>query len=621
MKKQLFGYAGKMLRVDLSQKIFSTEVLEENLLRKYIGGVGIGARLLYDEIPGGTDPLSEGNKMLIATGPLTLMQVPGGGSIELCFKSPLTGVWGEARLGSDYGFAMKEAGYDFIMLEGVSASPVYVVIDNGEVFFHEADLLKGLLVLEKERRIREELNENDYQVLTIGPAGENLVPFATVMNGHRAAGRCGAGAVMGSKNLLALAVKGNKPVPLFDREVFLEKIRRAHKIVKSDPATPFFTSRGTMGGLEHSDRSGDFPTKNWASNSWGKGEDISNHFFSRNQIREKGCYTGCPARCGRKVHVPEGRFRTPVHDGGEYESIAAFTAFIMNEDVDAAVNASYLCNEYGLDTISTGAVIGFFMDCREKGLLQDLEEERALTWGNREILPVLVKKIAAREGVGDLMARGVKAASEIIGEASRPLAIHCKGLEGPAHDPRSGKCLALAYGTGNRGMCHIHPVEAKAYDSEKIDFGLQSVGLPDPVLVDRWAEKGKGTIVKILQDGCVVPDIIGTCKFYMYMGIDLEIYADLISAITGWYISERDLLLAGERVNNLQRLFNVREGVTRRDDLLPERVLRRPLFGDYSSEEECVVRNYEAMLDEYYIARGWNEAGIPEAAKIRELGI
>ncbi len=622
MKAKLFGYAGSLLRIDLTERIYSVEDVEENLLRQYLGGVGIGARFLYDEIPSGTDPLSSGNKIFIATGPLTLPQVPGGGSIEICFKSPLTGAWGEARLGSNYGFAMKKSGYDYILIEGVSSSPVYLVIDNGAVSFREGTFLQDLLVLEKESRIREELKETGFEIITIGPAGEKLVPFATVMNGHRAAGRCGGGAVMGSKNLLAVAVRGNESVPLFDRQVFMEKIRKAHGIVQSDPSTPFFTSQGTMGGLEHSDRSGDFPTRNWASNSWGNGLDISKHFFERNQIKEQGCYTGCPARCGRRVHVPDGPFRTPEHDGGEYESIAAFTAFIMNNDVDAAVHSSYLCNEYGLDTISTGAVIGFFMECQEKGLLKDLpEEEFELNWGEKEILPVMIRKIALREGIGDLMAKGVRAASDVIGEASRTFAVHCKGLEGPAHDPRSGKCLALAYGTGNRGMCHIHPVEAKAYDSDKIDFGLQSMGLPDPLLVDRWEEKGKGSIVKILQDGCVIPDVIGTCKFYMYMGIDLDIYADLISSVTGWEISGRDLLITGERVNNLQRLFNIREGFTRKDDYLPSRVLKRPFFGKYSEEDDCAIKDYESMLDEYYIARGWDENGIPEASTIKKLGL
>ncbi len=622
MKEELFGYAGSLLRIDLTERIYSVEKMEEKLLRQYLGGVGIGARFLYDEIPSGTVPLSPGNKIFIATGPLTLPQVPGGGSIEICFKSPLTGAWGEARLGSNYGFAMKKSGYDYILIEGRSSSPVYLVVDNGMVSFREGTSLEGLLVLEKDTRIREELNEGGFEIITIGPAGENLVPFATVMNGHRAAGRCGGGAVMGSKNLLAVAVRGNKSVPLFDREKFMKKIRKAHGIVQSDPSTPFFSSQGTMGGLEHSDRLGDFPTRNWASNSWGNGVDISKHFFARNQIKEQGCYTGCPARCGRRVHVPDGPFGTPEHDGGEYESIAAFTAFIMNSDVDAAVHSSYLCNEYGLDTISTGAVIGFFMECKEKGLLKDIhEEESGLNWGEKENLPVMIRKIALREDIGDLMAKGVRAASDFIGDASRSFAIHCKGLEGPAHDPRSGKCLALAYGTGNRGMCHIHPVEAQAYDSQKIDFGLQSMGLPDPLLVDRWDEQGKGAIVKILQDGGVIPDVLGTCKFYMYMGIDLEIYADLLSSVTGWDISGRELLTTGERVNNLQRLFNIREGFARKDDYLPSRVLEKPVSGKYCGVDDCAIRDYDSMLDEYYLARGWNKNGIPGPLKIKELGL
>lgn len=623
MRDELSDLTGRILTVDLEERSYSYMKLDNEMLRKYLGGVGVAARVLYDEIPAGTDPLSPSNILFIATGPLTLQQVPGGGSIDICFKSPLTGAWGEARLGSDYGFAMKRAGIDHLMIRGRSPSSVYMVIDNGNISFRDAGHIEGLCVLEKEQYLRSKLEGESFQILTIGPAGENLVPFSTIMNGHRAAGRCGGGAVMGSKNLLAIAVRGDGSIPIMNREAFMEEIRNAHGIVRSDPSTPFFTSSGTMGGLEHSDRSGDFPTRNWASNSWGNGEKIAEHFFSRNQIKEKGCYTGCPARCGRKVHVPDGPYKTPEHDGGEYESVAAFTGFIFNDDVDAAVHISYLCNEYGLDTISTGSVIGFFMECREKGLTDKIGmEEDIPEWGRVEMLPDMVRKIAFREeGLGDLMARGVKVSAEYIGEGAEDFAIHCKGLEGPAHDPRSGKCLALAYGTGNRGMCHIHPVEAKAYDSEKIDFGLQQYGLPDPALVERWQESGKGEMVKILQDGCVIPDVIGTCKFYMYMGLDLDIYARILSAVTGQNFSGRDLLTVGERVNNLQRLFNIREGFARKDDYLPQRVLQVPAFGNYSRAENCSVKNYDAMLDEYYLARGWDSNGIPSASKLKELGI
>jgi aldehyde:ferredoxin oxidoreductase len=622
MREELSDLTGRFLTIDLENRSYSYRKLDNEMLRKYLGGVGIAAKILYDEIPAGIGPLSPDNRLFIATGPLSLQQVPGGGSIDICFKSPLTGAWGEARLGSDYGFAMKRAGFDHLMFRGRSPFSVYVVIDNDNISFRDAGHIEGLRVLEREQQLRSELEGEDFQILTIGPAGENLVPFATIMNGHRAAGRCGGGAVMGSKNLLAIAVRGDGSIPIMDREAFMEEIRNAHGIVRSDPSTPFFTSSGTMGGLEHSDRSGDFPTRNWASNSWGNGEKIAEHFFSRNQIKAKGCYTGCPARCGRKVHVPDGPYKTPEHDGGEYESIAAFTGFIFNDDVDAAVHISYLCNEYGLDTISTGAVTGFFMECREKGLLhkRGMEQEYP-EWAKVDDLPDMVRKIAFREGLGDIMARGVKAAAEYIGEGAEEFAIHCKGLEGPAHDPRSGKCLALAYGTGNRGMCHIHPVEAKAYDSEKIDFGLQPYGLPDPALVGRWQEAGKGQMVKILQDGCVIPDVIGTCKFYMYMGLDLEIYARILAALTGENFSGLDLLTVGERVNNLQRLFNIREGFTRKDDYLPQRVLHVPAFGNYSRTEDCAIKDYDAMLDEYYLARGWGSNGIPSASKLKELGI
>jgi len=620
---QLYGYMGKLLRVDLTKQKVSFEEIKPEVLKEFIGGVGYGARLLYDELPAGINPLSPESKIVFATGPFTSYQVPGGGSIEICFKSPLTQGWGEARSGGDFGPDMKKTGYDFLVIEGKATEPVYLLIDDNRIEFKDASSLVGKTVSEKTRMIREELAEQDISIACIGIAGENLVNIASVMFGGRAAGRSGAGAVMGSKNLIAIAVKGSGKVKPVHSEKYKAALKEMRQVIKDSEVAAGFREFGTMGDMAGNDAAGDWPTKNWQANNWGKGQALYDHYEKHNFIKNEMCYKGCPIACGRIAQVKEGPFKTPQHAGAEYESLSAFTAFVFNENMDAAVHSSYLCNEYGIDTISTGAAIAFAMECYENGLIsQEDAEGLDLTWGNADVLPLLIEKISKREGVGKLLADGVSKAAKKIGKNAQQFAIHCKGLEGAAHDPRSGKALAVTYGTANRGMCHIHPLEGMAYDSGKIDWGMIPYGVPDPNTLDRWDEKGKGKIVKILQDGLIMPDVLGVCKFFMYAGITLEHYAKLLSALTGWQLEGKDLVKIGERISNLQRLFNLREGFTKKDDDLPDRAKQRPLFGAYRDEDRCIIKDYEGMLREYYEARGWDEeTGIPKKEKLLELGL
>jgi len=620
---QLFGYSGKLLRVNLSKGEVSTEETQPAILREFLGGVGYGAKLLYDEIPVGIEPLSSENKLVFTTGPLTGTRAPGSGFAEVCFKSPLTGIWGESKCGGEWGGALRKAGYDFLVIEGKAEEPKYIVIDNDKVEIRPADKLKGRTTSQKNELIKEELGDGKFDIAVIGPAGEELVRFASIMVGTRAFGRCGAGAVMGSKNLLAIAVRGNGNIPVAEPDRFQKAVKEGNKKVLDATDGEGMAPRGTTGDLPACDELGDIPTKNWRANSWGRGEELYHHFESVNLMRANPCYKGCVLRCGRIARVESGKWKTPEHEGSEYESICAFTFFVLNDDMDAAVHATYLCNEYGLDTISTGAVIAFAMDCYERGILSKEEVDGLdLTWGNAETIVELVRKISSRKGIGRILGEGTRLASQQIGRGSEMLAIEVKGLEGPAHDGRSGKALAVMYGVGNRGMCHIHPLEGMAYDSLKNDFGLVPYGLPDPKTVDRFAEGGKGSAAKLLQDFGILPDILGICKFYVYNGLGLPELAELTSSLTGWDIDVKELLKIGERIYNMQRMFNVREGVTREDDYLPERVHRVPEFGKYSSVVECEIKDYQRMLDEYYEARGWNrETGIPTKGKLQQLGL
>jgi len=623
MAGKFAGFTGKQLRVRLAEQSISVEPLNEVLLQKYLGGTGYAAGLLYEEMAPGTDPLGAANTLVVATGPLCSNAVPGGGSVELCFKSPLTGGWGESRSGSDFGPELRRAGFDHVIIEGKSATPVYLVIEDDRVKLCPAAHLVGKLVGEKIQLIRQALPHTRFSVGAIGPAGENLVKYASVQFDDRAAGRCGAGAVMGSKNLLAIAVCGSGKVEAADSLELMEVLRATNVTIHKNPTSSAFNEHGTMGDYAGNDEKGDFPTKNWQSNSCGNGAELFDRYESNNFIKPYGCYRGCGISCARKVHVAAGPYTTPEHGGAEYESMACFTAFVMNEDVDAAVHCSYLCNQYGIDTISAGATIAFAMECAENGILtsEDLDG-LDLSWGNAAVMPLLLEKISRREGIGDLLAEGVRLAAKRLGKGAEAFAVHVKGLEGPAHDGRSGKALALSYGTGNRGMCHIHPVEAMAWDSGKMDWGLQKYGLPDPETVDRWAEAGKGSAVRLLQDGLSLPEILCTCKFFMYAGVTVDHWAAILSALTGRLYSGQGLLDIAERVCTLQRLFNMREGFTSADDQLPERTKATPAFGRYQAEPACGIREYDTMLREYYVARGWDpKTGVPTEATLQRLGI
>jgi len=359
------------------------------------------------------------------------------------------------------------------------------------------------------------------------------------------------------------------------------------------------------------------------ANSWGKGEELYSHFKSKNLIRAHPCYKGCVLRCGRIARVEAGKWQTPVHEGSEYESICAFTFFVLNDDMDAAVHATHLCNEYGMDTISAGAAIAFAMDCYDHNILSKEDTDGLdLVWGNTDAVVELTHRIGKREGMGRILGEGVKHAAKEIGKGSEKLAIEVKGLEGAAHDGRSGKALAIMYGTVNRGMCHIHGIEGMAFDSLNNDFGLVPYGVPDPQTFDRYAEKGTGKIVQTLQDFGILPEILGMCKFYLYNGIGLPELSATVSSLTGWDISDTELLEIGDRVFTLQRMFNIREGVRRAADQIPAQARQLPEFGQYSKVAECAIKDYDLMLDEYYEARGWDrETGIPTKESLRRLGL
>ncbi|NDV19283.1 aldehyde:ferredoxin oxidoreductase [Pseudodesulfovibrio sp. JC047] len=619
------GYIGKTLRVNLTTGLCHEEAIDPKTARRFVGGTGYGIEILFRELKAGVDPLGPDNKLVFATSPLTSNLVPGGGSIMVCFKSPLTGAWGESRCGGNFGPDLRKAGFDILILEGSSKKPVYLSIVDGTPSLKDAAFLQGKDVYEKTDILEKKLIHGSKKpsVMCIGQAGENLVAFASIMYRDRAAGRSGGGTVMGAKNILAIAVAGSRQAEHADAKEFMTASRTAMKTVRENEMRDGFNEFGTVGDMPDNDEEGDWPSKNWRSNNWGQGAELFEDFQKNNLVSSKQCYSGCPIGCGRVCEVKKGAYKTPKHEGAEYESISVFTAFLLNKDMDVAVHCDYLCNRWGIDTISTGALISFAMECHEHDIFTDDDLDGIdLTWGASDALPRMVQKIVFREGIGDILANGVRKAAEIIGKGSKKFAIHVKGLEGPAHDPRSGKLLGIAYGTANRGMCHIHPLEGMAYDRGKMDWGMMDHGVSDPEKYDRWDEMGKGTECALLQRGLILPDVLCTCKFMSYAGLNPDHWASMLSATTGWDMDADELIRVGERVHTLQRLFNMREGLRRQDDMLPKRVRSTPEFGTYKDNKDCVIENYDALLDEYYTACGWNlETGIPTPATIERLDL
>lgn len=626
MKEFVKGYMGKELIVDLTAGKTEEIVLDEKTMRMYLGGSGYGVYRLYKEIREGVDPLSPENVLMFASGPLASPIVPGGGSVMICFKSPATGIWGQARCGGSFGYVMKRAGYDFITFKGRADRPVYVQIIQGKCEIKDASEIVGKDVYEKYDFLVnsiENSNEKNTSAMVIGTSGEKMVNIAGVMCKDRTAGRGGGGAVMGSKNLLGIVVSGDMKPQFHDEKKLIETIKNINKKVRASDFCEGAHEFGTVGDLPGNDEDGDLPTMNWRSNCNGTGRQIHDDFYDNYFIKSTPCYNGCPVACARRLKVDAGKYKTPEHEGSEYESVAAFTAFIMNNDADFASHCGYLCNKNGIDTISAGAIIAFAMECFEKGVITEKDTEgHRLEWGNNDAALWCLKAIIERkEGLGETLSYGVRKAAKILGGGSEKYAIHVKGLEGAAHDPRSGKMLGISYATGNRGMCHIQPFEGMAYDRGKMTWGMDKYGVRDPETLDRWDEKGKGTDCRVLQDGLCLPDILATCKFLMYADVTIDDWSDILNCMTGWDTDGWEILKSSERIFNLQRMFNVREGITRADDRLPDRCFEVPEFGTYSQTPECTISNFNALIDEYYEARGWNYNGIPKENKLDELGL
>lgn len=605
----MYGYIGKLLRVNLSSQDVQINDLNEEDIRKFIGGVGLATKIIYEEVSPETLAFDSENKLILMTGPLTGTFVPGTGRYVVCAKSPSTNAWGEAHAGGFWARELKRTGYDGVIIEGKSEKPVYLWISNGEVEINNADSLWGMGCLETEESLRKELGK-DVKVASIGPAGEKLVRFASILNDEgRAAGRCGMGAVMGSKLLKAIAVRGTNEIQIYDPNRIKKYIRRIYPQIMSSPTTQIQASYGTDGEFLTFHEYGDVPIKHFTMGDWKGIDKLSGEVYNKTIVKDSRACWNCPIACWRYVKIEEGPFAgLELKRGPEYETIAALGSLLLNDRLDVVAKANQLCNYYGMDTISTGVCIGFAMECYEKGLIR--KEGLNLKWKDPRVILGLIEMIGKRKGFGNILAEGVKRASKKIGKGSKRFAMHVKGLEIPMHDPRAFKGMGLQYAVSNRGACHLQG------SILRIEQGERMLDLKIYERLDRFGTKDKGSVLATLQNWHDVLESLIICKF---LSIPPGHVAGLYSLTTGIPITLPGMMNVGERIYNMKRMFNIDCGITR--DTLPDRFLYERLSEGGTTGQVIKPEELNEMLNEYYACRGWDEKGIPTAETLKRLGI
>ncbi|MEM2517998.1 MAG: aldehyde ferredoxin oxidoreductase family protein [Candidatus Bathyarchaeia archaeon] len=609
-KVALYGYAGRILHVDLTTGKTHTEPLNEDYVKKYIGGIGLGMRLWLDNSKAGVDPFSPENPLVLATGPTSGTIWPtGGNGHAFVSKSPQSYGIAEAKSHGSFGTELKRAGYDAVIFHGKAEKPVYVWIDDDSVQILDASHLLGKSPAETEDMIKEELGDYYIRVAAIGPAGEKLVRIACIINEKsRAAGRCGLGAVMGSKNLKAIAIRGTHDVTVAKPDEFLEFVKEFHERMKG-PATKKYRTLGTPENVLVHNALHCMPTRNYNNAHFEAAEKVSGEYLNERYVAKIiGC-SSCAMRCEHVCVVTEGPYKGAMARV-EYEPLWAMGPYCGVDRLDAIIKGSELCNYYGIDSISAGVIVGFAMDCFENGILtaKDMDGIEA-RFGNHEALVRLIEKIGKREGIGNILAEGVKFAAEKIGKGAEKLAQHIKGVEVTGYDLRCLKTAALGFAVSFRGADHNRH-GAYAFDVKGKFNRLKY-------------EKGRAKAVKDIEDVYTIIDSLIICKFSRGTYYkEFEDLAKLYTLVTGWETTPEEMRLKGERINNLARVINVREGLGRKDDTLPWKVMNVPIPDDGPSKGAYVTQEeLETMLDDYYEVRGWTRDGIPTPEKLKALGM
>ncbi|UNC91007.1 aldehyde ferredoxin oxidoreductase family protein [Candidatus Contubernalis alkaliaceticus] len=595
------AYAGKVLRVNLSKGSIVKEDLPMDKAKAFLGGRGLGAKMLSEEIAVGIDPLSEENKVFFITGPLTGTAAVASGRYMVVTKSPLNNVIASSNSGGYWGAELKFAGYDMIIVEGKSETPVYLYINDDKVEIRPADNYWGMTSIAVDKGLKEEVGDPKARVLNIGPAGENLSPIAAVLNDKwRAAGRSGVGAVLGSKKLKAIVVRGSGKAEVAQPDKFKEVVRENMKKIKENGVTgQGLPAYGTAVLVNIINENGVFPTNNFQFGVFPGAEETSGETLAEKYLKKKDACYRCPIACGRYCEVDG------VGGGGpEYETIWAMGADCGISDLKEIIRANRVCNEMGMDTISAGATIAAAMELFEKGYIKPEEVDGPqLKFGNADAIVKWLEKMGRAEGLGAKLAQGSARLCEMYGAPE--LSMSVKKLELPAYDPRGIMGHGLQYATANRGGCHVR------------GYMISPEILGSPEKLDRFALEGKAQWTKIFQDLTAVIDSLGLCLFTSF-AMGAQDYADMYNAAAGENLSAEDLLACGERIYNLERLFNLQEGYTAKDDTLPRRLLEDPMPEGPSKGN---VHQLDKLLPEYYELRGWGKDGVPTAERKNELGL
>lgn len=618
------GYMGKILRVNLSSGDIKIEDLDLDFARDYVGGSGFGIRYIYDEVPPETDALSEQNKICFFTGPLVGTPSPSTGRYMVAAKSPLTNIFGEACSGGFWGPELKFSGFDGIIVEGTAETPKYLWIHDGEVELKNASSLWGKDTFETEVQIQKELGDKKIRTASIGPAGEKLIKMAAIINDMgRAAGRTGIGAVMGSKKLKAIACRGFSKIEIADETLLKKASKSLYSKMNMSPMVNILKSYGTATFLDAFWVLGDIPFKNWGASvhDWADNKGIEPFILTNrlagSSLRDKykkrlyACH-GCSIACGCEIEVDEGPYKGIKGHAPEYETLAMFGTNCLNDNLESICKTNDICNRYGMDTISVGGTISFAMDLYEKGIITKEDTGGLeLTWGNADAIVKLTELIAKNEGFGEVLAEGVRRAAEKIGRNSADYAIHVKGLEVPAHDPRAFVSMGVQYATSNRGACHVNGLPSSV--SQGMILPLLGISYK----TSRFVNKGKGIIDKKIQEVHAIFNSIIVCQFaaLVYGSTDT---CRLLKATAGFDYDFEDLIYkCGGRINTLKRLYNIRCGISAKDDILPKKLLTPLKTGSTAN----VVPDLETQLQEYYRENKWDSNGYPTEERLKELGL
>lgn len=608
------GWVGKILRVNLTKQKATIEDLSPEDAKNYVGGRGLGLKYLYDEIDPAVDALSPKNKLMLATGPLTGTYTLAAGRYTVVTKSPLTGAIANSNSGGYFGPELKYAGFDMVIVEGKAKSPVYVWIENDNVEIRDAAHLWGMDTKQTTSMLLEE-TDAQAKVACIGPAGENQVLMANIMNDNgRTAGRSGVGAVMGSKNLKAVVARGTKGVTVTDG--FRDAVQKAEEGFTYYYVKDYLSAYGTPDVVLFSNEFGILPTRNFQTGVFEGAEKIGGLEIAKYNLRgvgrTKACL-GCPVACGRVTRVANGEFES-ASEGPEYETIGAFGSNCGVDNPEAVIKANMLANLNGMDTITTGTTIACAMELFEKGHITEKDAGMPLKFGDGATMVKLVEMAAQKEGFGKDIALGSYRLAEKYGHPE--FSMTTKKLEFPSYDPRGGQGYALGYATTSRGGCHIR---AEVHCVEMFGASLMGIIPPDGENLDRFITDGKADVARKFQDYYTMIDSIGLCNFICVSMPDVNHLINLVEAATGVsFDGEKGWMKTGERIFNLERLFNLKAGLTHKDDTLPERMLKEPMP---EGPTKGHVAQLDKMLPEYYKLRGWDTKGVPSAKKLEELGL